>query len=141
MNIYIDCEWNGYRGDLISMALVADNGEEFYEVLPCSTPVQWIAENVMPILNKEPITATTFTVKLGNFLNQFDRVHVIADWPEDIERFCRQLILDAGMCINTPPLTMEIVRINSESKLPHNALEDARDLMHAYVTEKYENHR
>ncbi len=33
MNIWIDCEFNEFGGDLISMALVADDGQEFYEVL------------------------------------------------------------------------------------------------------------
>ena len=28
-NIYIDCEWNDFRGELISMALCAESGEEF----------------------------------------------------------------------------------------------------------------
>ena len=33
MNIYIDCEFNGFGGKLISMALCADDGREFYEVV------------------------------------------------------------------------------------------------------------
>ena len=33
-----------------------------------------------------------------------------------------------GTRINTPPLRMEILRLDSESKIPHNALEDAKAL-------------
>ena len=33
MRIFIDCEWNGYRGELISVALCSDGGHEFYETL------------------------------------------------------------------------------------------------------------
>ena len=56
---YLDCEFNGYKGDLISLALVIDDNNYFYEVLGCPNPVPWVAENVMPILNKEPIAHTT----------------------------------------------------------------------------------
>jgi hypothetical protein len=52
MNIYIDCEYNGFNGSLISMALVTMDGQEFYEVLPCDCPDEWVAANVMPVLNK-----------------------------------------------------------------------------------------
>jgi len=128
MNICIDCEWNGWGGELISMALVAEDGREFYEVLGCDSPCGWVAENVMPILNKEPIQIKVFEERLQAFLMQFESVHILADWPEDIERFCAALIVGAGERLNTPPLSMQIFRIDADSKLPHNALEDARGI-------------
>lgn len=52
MNLYIDCEFNGFGGQLISMALVAEDGTEFYEVVPLLEEVTpWVAEHVMPVLN------------------------------------------------------------------------------------------
>lgn len=128
MNIYIDCEWNGTGGRLISMALVAEDGREFYEVLICETPVEWVAKNVMPILNKKAIPFVDFDRKLELFLSQFESLNIIADWPEDIERFCAALIVAPGERLNTPPLSMEIIRIDAEPKIPHNALEDARGI-------------
>ena len=134
MNIYIDCEWNGFGGELISMALVPENGSEFYEVLNCESPCEWVAKNVMPILNKAPISLPLFEQKLEDYLNQFDDIKIIADWPEDIERFCSALITGPGERINTPPLLMQIIRIDAESALPHNALEDARGIKTALST-------
>lgn len=131
-NIYIDCEYNSFKGALISMALVADSGEEFYEVLPCEYPHPWVAANVMPILNKQHTNVENFTMLLQEFLSRFKTVHVIADWPEDIALFCNALIISAGQRINTPPLTMEVRRDDCPSKLPHNALEDARGLKDYY---------
>lgn len=137
MNIYIDCEFNGFNGELISMALVSDNGDEFYEVLEHSemdiTP--WVRQNVLPVLVKPAIGKEYFTRKLQDYLSQFDTVHVVADWPEDISYFCKALITGPGIRINTPPLTLEVVRIDGPSKVPHNALEDARGLKleHWYV--------
>jgi hypothetical protein len=128
MNIYIDCEWNGFGGKLISMALVADNGFEFYEVLGCEHPCEWVAEHVMPILNKDVVSLDEFNEKLESYLDQFSEVNILADWPEDIERFCASLITGPGERLNTPPLKMMIVRIDAESAIPHNALEDARGI-------------
>lgn len=133
MNIYIDCEWNGFGGRLISMALVSEDGREFYEVLACENPCQWVAENVIPILNKNPISMEKFNQLLQEYLFQFDAVNIIADWPEDIEKFCAALIIGAGERLNTPPLSMQIIRINAKSALPHNALEDARGIRSALV--------
>ena len=127
MNIYIDTEFNEFQGELISMALVAESGPEFYEVLPCENPGPWVAENVMPILGQEPVVKQVFQLRLQHWLAQFPKVHLIADWPEDIQHFCQALITGPGMRINTPPLTMEIRRdLDAVSALPHNALADAR---------------
>jgi hypothetical protein len=127
MNIYIDTEFNEFQGALISMALVAESGQEFYEVLPCENPGPWVAENVMPILGQEPVLKQVFQLRLQHWLAQFPKVHLIADWPEDIQHFCQALITGPGMRINTPPLTMEIRRdLDAVSALPHNALADAR---------------
>ena len=133
MRLFIDGEWNGYGGELISMALVAEDGREFYAVLGCDNPEPWVAENVMPKLNdghgvelRESVESVQ--VRLSLFLAQFDAVHIIADWPEDIERFCRLLITGPGTRINTPPLTMEVLRVDAPSENPHNALADARGM-------------
>ena len=61
---YLDCEFNGYKGDLISLALVIDDDNYFYEVLGCPNPVSWVAENVMPILIRNPLHHTTLNKSL-----------------------------------------------------------------------------
>jgi hypothetical protein len=138
MNIYIDCEYNGFGGNLISMALVSVDGQEFYEVLKCAKPVEWVAVNVMPILNKEPVSTSLFQHKLQNFLMQYNNVHIIADWPEDISHFCSALLTGPGTRLNTPLLTMEVRRdLHGDSRLPHNALEDARGIAEAALTKEY----
>lgn len=127
MNLFIDCEWNDWGGELISMALVPEDGYVFYESLGCENPSPWVAEHVVPVINKEPISADAFQSKLNNYLSEFDSVHVIADWPEDIAWFCRMLITGPGQRLNTPHLTFEIMRDldTIQSIMPHNALADA----------------
>jgi len=134
MRIFIDGEWNSYGGELISLALVAADGRTFYEVIGCDNPDPWVAENVMPKLGKPSITLQELQKQLNLFLRQFefDSVHIIADWPEDIMWFCKVLITGPGTRLDTPPLTMEVLRVDTVSTNPHNALADATALRDWY---------
>lgn len=138
MNIFIDCEFNGFGGDLISMALVSEDGSEFYEVLNLENDKwvdPWVAKNVIPHLNKKPTTKRIFQTSLWSFINQWKEIHIIADWPDDIKYFCMSLITAPGVAINTPSkLTMEVDRsLNTKtSELLHNALEDAKAIKESW---------
>lgn len=135
INLFIDCEFNGFGGELISMAIVSEHGDEFYEVLqlPENTKIHsWVKENVMPILKKKPVDRFVFQRKLHEFLSNYSEVHVIVDWPDDIKYFCQSLITGAGTMMSIPStLTMEIDRTlsNDKSEILHNALADARAIM------------
>ena len=116
MNIYIDCEWNSFGGDLISMALVSESKLEFYEVLECANPHPWVSKNVMPVLIKDFITLYRFKWLLKVYLSQFDSINIVADWPEDIEKFCAALITGPGERMSSPPLTMQILKYSYSPK-------------------------
>lgn len=138
--IYIDTEFNGFNGRLISMALVAEDGNEFYEVLECPKPVEWVAYNVMPFLEKDPVDGMIFQTKLQQFLHQYKKIELIADWPEDIKHFCSALITGPGLCLNHPPITMTIRQdlSSKDSKVPHNALHDARAIADEDLSKAYD---
>ena len=125
MKLFIDGEWNSYGGDLISLALVPEIGVHFYEVLGCDNPDPWVAENVMTKLGKNQITMPEMQEKLEVYLSQFESVHIVADWPEDIMWFCKVLVTGPGTRINTPPLSLEVLRVDTVSTNSHNALADA----------------
>jgi hypothetical protein len=137
MKICIDCEWNSFGGELISMALVSEDGNEFYEVLGCDQPHEWVAKHVMPSLNKEPVPYGIFQHRFQIYLQQFATINIIADWPEDIIHFNKTLLTGPGQCMIVPPLTMRIMDIESDSLGPHNALEDARANMASVITMQY----
>jgi hypothetical protein len=128
VKLYIDCEFNGGFGELISLALVAEDGREFYEVLPCDDPVPWVRDNVIPILHKHPINQAAFTTLLGQFLRGFESIELVADHPADVAYFCNAIIVDnMGSWLRAPPITASIARgVDYVSRIPHNALEDAR---------------
>lgn len=133
--IFIDTEFNEFQGELISLALVAETGEEFYEVLHCENPGDWVSLHVMPFLEKEPIGKEMFAFKLQQFLHGFSEITIIADWPDDIKYFCDSLIIGPGMAIYHPPISFILDRTLSSghSKVPHNALYDARAIADMYM--------
>ena len=145
MKLWIDCEFNEFGGDLISMALVAEDGQEFYEVLNLENDEKygsWVFANVVPYLNKDPIAKTWFHTKLWSFINQWDEVHIISDWPDDIKYFCMSLISGPGVALNTPlNLTMQIDRelTTESSAILHNALEDARAIRRSWLKREQEH--
>jgi hypothetical protein len=135
MRVWLDCEFNEFRGDLISMALVAEDGQEWYCVLPCPNPGQWVAEHVIPVLGQKPVERPTFSRSLRLWMKPYSTIHVIADWPEDIAHFCESLIVSPGESISVPSLTMELRRDLDliTSAVPHNALADARALRASHL--------
>jgi len=116
MKLFLDCEFNGFGGELISMALVDENEKYFYEVLPCMNPTSWVFNNVIPILNKQTIDLKEFKENLFNFLNHYETIHIVADWPEDFSLFLTTLMLQQGVCMTTPKLTMELWQSDTNLK-------------------------
>lgn len=134
MKLWIDCEYNSFQGELISMALVDENGAFWYKSLGCENPHEWVAKNVMPVIGIEKSEKKETQRSLRDFLCKYEKIHVIADWPEDIAYFCNFLIWGAGLRIDTPPLTMEIRRdLDAVSDITHNALSDALSIRKKYI--------
>lgn len=130
--LYLDTEFNGYRGELISMALASDNDTSFYAILDYSHLELnlWVKENVIPKLGSGPrLRRTEFQFALISYLSQFSSKHtIIADWPADFEHLMSMLYEDKGVCILQHGLKMELIHSGDLSALnicPHNALSDA----------------
>lgn len=138
MNLFIDTEFNGFGGELLSLAVCDEYGRSWYEAITVADlqPHPWVAANVLPVLMKRPIRRGLAQRQLQAWLMAYDRIHVIADWPEDIAHFCQFLITGPGERLNTPPLTLEVRRDidSSGSRIPHNALADAEAIRRAHLT-------
>lgn len=137
MKFYLDCEFNGFGGELISLALVsADLEKRFYGVLPYEHMQldPWVAEHVIPVLHKKP---KSLKPKFSNDLSCFllenavkNEITIVADWPDDIRYLCESLIIGPGRSVNTPNIIFILDRVTlvntaEFSLVPHNALEDA----------------
>ncbi|MDX1532783.1 MAG: hypothetical protein R3230_01095 [Nitrosopumilaceae archaeon] len=136
MRVWIDTEFNGFQGDLISIGLIAEDGQYLYCVRHETQNMDidpWVEEHVMPNLDKTlynggALWKDDFTIQyqLQKFLNSYDGVEIIVDWPEDIKHLCDLMITGPGLMINTPPMTFTLDRsIDGNSRIPHNAIFDA----------------
>ncbi len=117
------------------MALVAEDGREFYEVVDFKGLVeQWVWDNVMPILGKPAISQSDFYSRLFAFLDQFDNPVIVADHPADIGYFAEAVITDSvGSRYCRPWSARCMTDVEYKSAIPHNALEDARAICRAML--------
>lgn len=138
MKLWLDTEFNGWGGELISIAMVDEHGREFYEVLPCANPTKWVLDNVLPNLNKKPVDKQYLQFKLGEFLNHYHSVDIHASWPEDFIHLMSLCLAGPGYKIALPEMTMRLVKPTPEGKTimagitSHNALDDAKALKLAH---------
>ncbi len=133
MSLYLDCEFNGFNGYLISMAIVSTDGAEFYAVLPLpGLPGDihpWVQEHVVPYLVKEPEDEATFRARLRMFLLKHQPGPIYADWPEDFVHLLEAICGPNGVRLNVE-LDLRLIRSGElKPEVPHNALSDARALM------------
>jgi hypothetical protein len=96
MRYFLDVEFNGFGGPLISLALVPEDPDAapFYEALPCPKPDVWVAAHVLPVLRTQPISRPEMVVRLADYLSDDAEPVVISDWPEDIAHLA--LLMVAG---------------------------------------------
>lgn len=142
MRYFLDTEYNGFGGALLSLALVPeDGGEEFYATLECDAPLDpWVDRHVMPFLDMVPeplqsprLSRHAAAEALASWLEHDSAPDIIADWPEDLAQFSMLLVTGPGMMVQVPPLTLRLATLHgfstaANSVVPHNALHDARAL-------------
>jgi hypothetical protein len=138
MRYFIDTEFNGFGGKLISMALVPENNSkrEFYKELVMTDQLEpWVRENVTPHLILPACSHHEFQQALAQYLWEIGECTIVADWPDDIRYFCESLITGPGMSINmVHNIKFELdFGIKYDSLVPHNALHDARAIRDFYM--------
>jgi hypothetical protein len=134
--MFLDTEFNSFHGQLISMGIITEGNHQFYEVLELPANVHpWVAEHVVPVLNKAPVRPITFKARLWAFMHQHQNEVIIADWPEDIAHLMWWLCGENG---TSPKIQLTTRLINSgkfDSDIPHNALADAMALKEWYMNQ------
>ena len=96
--------------------------------------------NVVPYLDAVPepqvsprMSRTDAARTVAHYLAGDPEPLIVADWPEDIALFNALLLTGPGTMVEVPPLTFKFVELSgfstaANSKVPHNALHDARAL-------------
>jgi len=138
---FLDTEYNGWGGALLSLALVPEDGEELYLTLDWEGTLDpWVERNVLPYLDTVPdalvsprLSRSDAARAVSHYLAGDPDPLIVADWPEDIALFNALLVTGPGTMIEVPPLRFQFVELSgfstaANSRVPHNALHDARAL-------------
>lgn len=133
MRLYLDTEFNGFGGELMSLALVPANRAlpTFYEVVKWQAPLDpWVAKHVVPLLDMLPVSREAASADLAVYLRRLSAPTIIADWPDDFAHLLGLLVTGPGKMQAMPDFAMEFKSLPgfntaTTSKRPHNALADA----------------
>jgi hypothetical protein len=146
MNYYLDTEFDGFGGPLLSLALIREDGASLYVVLhEAAAKDQWVRENVLSVMRAVPVEVDIVNcerngaaIRIANFLHGDPHPHIHADWPDDVRHFCRLVVVGPGQMVNIPHLSFEVHRVDAyPTDLPgairHNAWWDAMALRHTLM--------
>ena len=141
MRYFLDTEYNGWGGALLSLALVPDHGEELYLTLDWEGTLDpWVETNVVPFLDMVPdplvsprMSRADAARTIAHYLAGDAEPLIVADWPEDIAQLNMLLVIGPGIMAEVPALIFQFVPLSgfstaANSEVPHNALHDARAL-------------
>ena len=142
MRYFLDCEYNGFGGALLSLALVPeDGGEELYLRFDCPDPIHpWVERNVLPYIDhvpeavKLPVMGREQSAQaIAMYFGHDPQPEILVDWPTDIELLCGLLSFAPGRMVPLPDTRFRLINTGSfspaeNSAVPHNALHDARAL-------------
>lgn len=145
MNLYLDTEFNGHGGELISLALAAEDGKHWYCIHPDTWRRRdadpWVKEHVLPdaVLKAMPRTASffgetavEFRASLKEYLLTRSGATIWADWPDDFAHLMRLMSGPSYAESFMIPCTMQLIVTppgEPKPEIPHNALSDAIALM------------
>jgi hypothetical protein len=144
--IYIDCEFDGHGGELLSMALVRENGRSIYLCIADKPDLldPWVEENVWPLVHARlPVGRTVAFVEdwgqlIRSFLGPMRSPVIVSDSPVDIWRFCETVSTGSNgewKSTDFPRMTFEVHNVDCypttlSGAIQHNAWWDAMALRH-----------
>ena len=142
MRYFLDTEYNGFGGALLSLALVPEDGsEEFYVTIAQDGPLEpWVERHVVPFLDMVPdalrsprLPRRAAAEALAAWLAHDSDPEIVADWPEDLAHFAMLLVTGPGQMLAVPAYSLRLEPLPNfstaaNSAVPHNALHDARAL-------------
>ena len=146
MRLYLDTEFNGHGGELISLALASPDGRHFYGVRRIPENVHpWVAEHVVPLLEKSPFLSghsvlrpdkyanpASFQCAVHCYLEAHPNADIYADWPHDFAHLMNCLAGPSFDQALNYQCTMHLIETppgEPKPEVPHNALSDAVALM------------
>lgn len=143
MRYYVDCEFDGHNGPLLSFGIVREDGLGAHYETGVRAMDIWVIKNVEPLMDKHKADVSEVLpgcrhmgAALRNFIGPDQELVIVADSPVDIERFCNAYMtgIDGSYWPNSRPLMrFEVHDIDAyptslEGAVQHNAWWDAMAL-------------
>lgn len=148
MRYYVDCEFDGHNGPLLSIALVTDGTYSIHIQTDAQPADPWVQENVMPIMDRHSAPVSLVNVPINGvgpairaFIASDQMPTIVADSPVDIARFCRAISTGfTGEWASTeyPAMRFEVHNVDCwpnalDGGVQHNAWWDAMALRHKLI--------
>lgn len=144
MKYYIDCEFDGHNGPLLSMAIVREDSRSIHIETTAIATDPWVVANVVPAMSENDATTHSLVqpyqvgAQVREFIGHDDAPVIVADSPVDIGRFCTALTTSSqgGYEPNVwDRLTFEVHDVDCYptelvGAVQHNAWWDAMALRH-----------
>lgn len=151
---YLDCEFDGHGGPLLSLALVGDSGDIHIRTEVSATN-SWVQDNVVTVMDSHRLNAFTDVTcpdenyvggVIRDFLKDCEHPVIIADSPVDIWRFCKVLSTDeTGNWCSTDysRMTFRVENVDSyptnlHGAVQHNAWWDAAALRYKIIMDSFD---
>jgi hypothetical protein len=141
LRYFLDTEFNGFGGALISLALVSEAETSLYLIYGAPQIVDpFVRDQVSPKLLSLPVgidarrvDQTEGAYAIEAFLHGDPNPTIIADWPDDVRLCCQALMIEPNVTIDMGCLRFEIHRVapyptDLVGAVEHNALWDAMAL-------------
>ena len=140
---YIDCEFDGHGGQLLSMALVRQDGDSIHIRTTAEPNDPWVQQNVMPVIDSHMAAKSATGIDVYGvgavvraFIGDVRAPVIIADSPVDIWRFCQAVSTSPSggwASAEYPLMTFEVHNVDCyptalPSAVRHNAWWDAMAL-------------
>lgn len=144
MRYFLDCEFDGHNGPLLSLALVPEEGGGIHITVDVAAMDVWVINNVLPLMDKHnaPQSAKVYPHDVGEtlraFLSDDPYPTIVADSPVDIGRFCRAISTGHDgqwASTNYPEMRFDVHNVDCyptdlDGAVQHNAWWDAMALRH-----------
>lgn len=132
MDLYLDTEFDGHGGHLISLAMSGSDDSSWYGIFDEQCGNEWVFHNVAPKLYAMPPSISgdhaTLRASLREYLFSRANCVIFADWPADFEHLMRLMCGDNYDESFQVPCTMRLISTPygwPRPHHPHNALSDA----------------
>ena len=125
LRYFLDTEYNGIGGALLSLALVPDDGDELYLTLKTDEPLARVGAAACRALSRHGARAALLPAAdaatmrrdaLERYLRHDEEPLIVADWPEDIAQFCNLMITGPGDMVELRNVTF---RLGADEQLQH----------------------